>query len=99
MKFNCSIFTNLSRDHLDYHKTFKDYLNSKLKLFRLFEKNSTIIFDNDLPTSKILKQIGKSKKLKSITIGVKNSDLNIYKIYYRKELILVEFKYKKKLFN
>ena len=101
LKFNCSIFTNLSRDHLDYHKTFKDYLNSKLKLFRfLMKKNSTIIFDNDLPTSKILKQIGKSKKLKSITIGVKNSDLNINKIYYRQEFILVEFKYKKKkLFN
>ena len=58
-KFNLGIFTNLSQDHLDYHKTFKDYLNSKLKLFRLLmKKNSTIIFDNDLPTSKILKQIG-----------------------------------------
>ncbi len=97
LKFNCSIFTNLSRDHLDYHKTFKDYLNSKLKLFKLLmKKNSTIIFDNDLPTSKILKKISNSKKLKSITIGTKNSDLNINKIYYRKELLLVEFKYKKK---
>ncbi len=97
LKFNCSIFTNLSRDHLDYHKTFKDYLNSKLKLFRLLmKKNSTIIFDNDLPISNIFKQIGKSKKLKSITIGVKNSDLNINKIYYRDELLLVEFNYKKK---
>ena len=28
------------------------------------KKNSTIIFDNDLPISKIFKQIGKSKKIK-----------------------------------
>ena len=28
------IFTNLSHDHLDYHKNFKDYLNSKLYLFK-----------------------------------------------------------------
>ena len=33
IKFKAGIFTNLSRDHLDYHKNFKDYLNSKLILF------------------------------------------------------------------
>ena len=26
--FNIGIFTNLSHDHLDYHKNFQDYLNS-----------------------------------------------------------------------
>ena len=34
IKFNLGIFTNLSRDHLDYHKTFKNYFNSRLILFR-----------------------------------------------------------------
>ena len=32
LKFNLGIFTNLSRDHLDYHKTYKDYFESKLIL-------------------------------------------------------------------
>ena len=27
LKFKTGIFTNLSHDHLDYHKTFNDYLN------------------------------------------------------------------------
>ena len=31
--FNTSIFSNLSHDHLDYHKNLKNYLNSKLYLF------------------------------------------------------------------
>ena len=35
LKFNSGIFTNLSHDHLDYHKNLKDYLNSKLYLFCL----------------------------------------------------------------
>ena len=98
--FNCSIFTNFSRDHLDYHKNYKDYLNSKLKLFKnLTKKNATVIFDNDLSTSKILKKICNVKKFKIITIGKKNSDLNINRISYFKDLQVVEFDYKKKKYS
>ena len=32
--FNSGIFTNLSQDHLDYHKNLKGYLKAKLYLFR-----------------------------------------------------------------
>ena len=32
LKFNTGIFTNLSQDHLDYHKNFKNYLKAKLYL-------------------------------------------------------------------
>ncbi len=33
LKFSRCLFTNLSRDHLDYHKTMKSYFNAKKKLF------------------------------------------------------------------
>ena len=33
LRLNAGIFTNFSQDHLDYHKTMKSYLNSKLLLF------------------------------------------------------------------
>ena len=33
LKFNSGLFTNLSQDHLDYHKNLKNYLNAKLYLF------------------------------------------------------------------
>ncbi|KAA6308281.1 UDP-N-acetylmuramoyl-L-alanyl-D-glutamate--2 6-diaminopimelate ligase, partial [termite gut metagenome] len=33
LKFAGGIFTNLTRDHLDYHKTMKDYLKAKQKFF------------------------------------------------------------------
>jgi UDP-N-acetylmuramoyl-L-alanyl-D-glutamate--2,6-diaminopimelate ligase len=32
--FDVALFTNLSRDHLDYHKTMEDYAAAKAKLFR-----------------------------------------------------------------
>ena len=57
LKFNTGIFTNLTRDHLDYHKTFKDYFDSKLILFKkLMKKNSHVIYDNDTNVSKKLKK-------------------------------------------
>ncbi len=32
-EFDVGIFTNLTQDHLDYHKTMEEYLNAKSKLF------------------------------------------------------------------
>lgn len=32
--FDCAVYTNLSHDHLDFHKTMESYLDTKLKLFR-----------------------------------------------------------------
>jgi len=33
LQFEIAIFSNLTHDHLDYHKTFKEYLNAKKKFF------------------------------------------------------------------
>ena len=35
MEFDMAVFTNLTRDHLDFHKTMEEYFNSKCKLFQL----------------------------------------------------------------
>ena len=67
IKFKTAIFTNLSRDHLDYHKTFKDYLNSKLILFnKLIVNNGNIIFDEKIKETNQLNNISHKRKLKNI---------------------------------
>ena len=39
LNFVCGVFSNLSRDHLDYHKNFEDYiLNPKRNSLILFQK-------------------------------------------------------------
>ncbi|MDA9683868.1 UDP-N-acetylmuramoyl-L-alanyl-D-glutamate--2,6-diaminopimelate ligase, partial [Candidatus Pelagibacter sp.] len=81
IKFSTSIFTNLSRDHLDYHKNYKNYFNSKLILFNeLTNKNGNLIFDNDLKYSQIFKKIAIRKKLNLLNIGTSDSHLKINSI-------------------
>lgn len=40
-EFDVGVWTNLTLDHLDFHKTFNNYLNDKLKLFSALDKSST----------------------------------------------------------
>ena len=98
LKFDVGIFTNLSRDHLDYHKTLKDYLNAKLILFKkLMKKGSFAIFDEDIKYAKILKNICKKNKIKKFTIGELNGDLLIekYSIIDNKQELTFSFNKKK----
>ncbi len=81
INYKTALFTNLSRDHLDYHKTFKDYLNSKLILFnKLLPNKGNIIFENGISQEKELKKISKKKKLRTYKIGSENSFINLKKI-------------------
>ena len=60
LKFSRCLFTNLSRDHLDYHKTMKNYFNAKKKLF--FSQKNLISFINidDSYGKKIAKGLNKA---------------------------------------
>lgn len=55
--FDIAIFSNLSQDHLDYHKDMQDYCDAKAKLFDLLEKKEQTgfplaIINSDDPWSK-----------------------------------------------
>lgn len=39
LHFNGAVFTNLTQDHLDYHRTVEDYLDAKLQLFRMLDRD------------------------------------------------------------
>ena len=96
IKFDLGIFTNLSRDHLDYHKSYKNYLNSKLILFKkLIKKKGIVVFDNSIKEALILKKIIHKNKLKSFNIGQK-SDIQIIKHDYINNKQLVYFIFNKK---
>lgn len=47
IEFDYAIFTNLTQDHLDYHKTMENYVEAKQKLFYLLKKNGIGIINFD----------------------------------------------------
>ncbi|WP_278784472.1 UDP-N-acetylmuramoyl-L-alanyl-D-glutamate--2,6-diaminopimelate ligase [Prevotella histicola] len=47
LDFTGAIFTNLTRDHLDYHKTFENYRNAKKMFFDDLSKNAFAITNAD----------------------------------------------------
>jgi MurE/MurF fusion protein len=73
--FNTGVFTNLSQDHLDYHKNKKSYLESKLYLFKnLIKKNGNVITDEEIPEFKKIRKITLNKNLNLFAlVGKKNN--------------------------
>ena len=98
--FKIGIFTNLSHDHLDYHKNIKDYFKSKLYLFeKLLLKNSSIITDIEIPEYKKIQRIALKRKINIDTISNHSSTLSIISHKYSKGKQLVKIKYKNKIYS
>lgn len=64
LTFSSAIFTNLTGDHLDYHKTMDAYLAAKCILFeRLGESASAIVNLDDPASRKVLESASHAKRL------------------------------------
>jgi UDP-N-acetylmuramoyl-L-alanyl-D-glutamate--2,6-diaminopimelate ligase len=61
--FDIAVFTNLSRDHLDYHGTMADYASSKRQLFTHSDKQIAILNGDDEYAKAWLKHWSTPKKL------------------------------------
>lgn len=47
IKYDIAIYTNITEDHLNVHKTIENYINSKLKLCDLVKVNGIILVNGD----------------------------------------------------
>jgi len=100
LKFRTGIFTNLSHDHLDYHKTFSEYLKSKLYLFeKLLIKNANIVTDLEISQYKKIKEIALRKKFNIETISNKNGNLEVISHEYQNEKQIVKIRYHKNIYK
>ena len=95
LKFNTGIFTNLSQDHLDYHKNLKNYLKAKLHLFEnLIKKNGNVITDDKIPQFKKIKKISIKNNLKLHTLNDEKNNFKILSHSFKEESQIIKIKYK-----
>jgi UDP-N-acetylmuramoyl-L-alanyl-D-glutamate--2,6-diaminopimelate ligase len=62
LKFKGGIFTNLTHDHLDYHKTFDNYLTAKKSFFDSLEADSFALVNIDDRNGRVMLQNCKAGK-------------------------------------
>lgn len=67
INFHSAIFTNLTQDHLDYHRTKANYFRAKAKLFKNIALHSLAVLNSDDKYSPVLKRITAAKV---ITYGI-----------------------------
>ena len=98
--FDIGIFTNLSHDHLDYHKNMKNYLKAKLYLFeKLIKKKGDIITDANIPQIKKIKNISVKNKTKLSLIFNKKMGIEVVSHRFDNEKQIIEIIFKNKKFK
>lgn len=90
LKFNYVCFTNLTVDHLLFHKTMDNYLNAKKKLFNMLKKDAISItnVDDKYKDNFLLDN--------TITYGESKSDFNIIKYKLKLDKTIYKFRYNNK---
>ena len=79
--FKAAIFTNITGEHLDYHKTLGNYLKAKTRLFSGLRSDGLAVLNSDDPNCGKIK---KKTKARILTYGIKNkADIAADEIKFR----------------
>ena len=71
-------FTNLSRDHLDYHGSMADYQNAKARLFsEVMKPGATAVLNADTECFATLREIAKERRLRTLSYGAAGDDVRL----------------------
>src|SRR3989338_4665863 len=104
--FNVGLFTNLTQDHLDFHKDFNDYFSSKKRLFLDLLKHSqkkmpTSIINIDDPYGvKLYEELKKNKQVaQCFTTHSTGADIVVKSFEFNLEGLKAEIKVGEKIFS
>ena len=78
VKIAAGAFTNLTRDHMDYHASVEDYLAAKLRLFReLLPKGAPAVIDADSVIAPHVVEAAKEAGLFVMTVGAQGESIRL----------------------
>ena len=78
VRFAAAGFTNLSRDHLDYHESFDDYLAQKLRLFReVIEADAAVVVNADCEHAEAVIATAEARGIACATVGKRGATLKL----------------------
>ena len=80
VKIKAAAFTNITRDHLDYHGTMNEYLLAKMRLFsEVVEDGGSVVVNADVPESKDVIEVAKSRGLNVFSYGHNGENIRLVK--------------------
>ena len=78
VEISAGAFTNITRDHLDYHATFAEYLKAKLRLFEVLVKDGGAAAVNmDAAHAGEFAAAAERRRLKLVTVGARGDTLRL----------------------
>jgi UDP-N-acetylmuramoyl-L-alanyl-D-glutamate--2,6-diaminopimelate ligase len=78
MRVAAAGFTNLSRDHLDYHPSVEAYFRAKLRLFTdLVEPDGAAVIAADHDCSQLVIDAAKRRQLRVVTVGERGEGIRL----------------------
>ncbi|PRD45390.1 UDP-N-acetylmuramoyl-L-alanyl-D-glutamate--2,6-diaminopimelate ligase [Phyllobacterium phragmitis] len=85
VKLAAGAFTNLGRDHMDYHPTVEDYLAAKLRLFdALLPKGAPAVIFADDEFSPMAIDVAKAAGNEVLTVGRKGSFIALKRVEHER---------------
>lgn len=76
VRFDVAVFTNLTRDHLDYHGSMEEYAQTKRQLFMMEGLSSAVVNMDDPFASRILNSLAPS--VRSFTFSISNRHADVH---------------------
>lgn len=78
VQFDCAVFTNLSRDHLDYHGDMQTYAEAKTRLFGFADLKFAVINSDDEYGRELAKQISAPTRLIRYGLSTEHGQADLF---------------------
>lgn len=100
VRLTAGAFTNLGRDHMDYHRCVEDYLRAKMRLFDTLLPISApaLIFADDVYSKKVIDAVTRARRC-VLTIGRKGHFITINRVEHQRSKQCIECRVENKIYT